>query len=49
MTDGTRSLAQALEWATARRLIGKGDRVVLVRGTIPGNPVHNAVLVQEVP
>ena len=48
LTDGSQSLAVALEWARTRGLIAKGDRVVLVRGTIPGNPVHNAVLVQEV-
>jgi pyruvate kinase len=48
LTDGTQSLGLALGWARERGLIAKGDRVVLVRGTIPGNPVHNAVLVQEV-
>ena len=48
LTDGTQSLAVALDWARDRGLIAKGDRVVLVRGMIPGNPVHNAVLVQEV-
>ena len=48
LTDGTQSLALALDWARDRGLVAKGDRVVLVRGLIPGNPVHNAVLVQEV-
>ena len=48
LTDGTTSLAEALDWARLRGLIETGDRVVLVRGTIAGNPVHNAVLVQEV-
>ena len=48
LTDGTQSLVLALDWARVRGLIARGDRVVLVRGTIPGNPVHNAVLVQEV-
>ena len=38
----------ALTWARDRALVAPGDRVVLLRGTIPGNPVHNAVLVQEV-
>ncbi len=48
LTDGAQSLGLALEWARARGLVAKGDRVVLVRGTVPGNPVHNAVFVQEV-
>ena len=48
LTDGTQSLGLALDWARSRDLVRRGDRVVLVRGTIPGNPVHNAVLVQEV-
>ena len=48
LTDGATSLAMALGWARDRGLIAPKDRVVLVRGTIPGNPVHNAVLVQEV-
>ncbi|MDB5352191.1 MAG: pyruvate kinase [Planctomycetota bacterium] len=48
LTDGNQSLAFALDWARTRGLISRGDRAVLVRGTIPGNPVHNAVLVQEV-
>ena len=38
----------ALDWARARDLVAPGDRVVLVSGTIPGNPTHNAMLVQEV-
>ena len=46
--DVQRSLATALDWAKARGLAAPGDRVVLVRGTVPGNPVHNAILVQEV-
>lgn len=41
-------LAFALEWAEARGLVTKGDRVVLVRGTTPGNPTHNAMFVQAV-
>ncbi len=32
----------------ARGLVAPGDRVVLLRGTIPDNPTHNAMLVQEV-
>jgi len=48
LADGAQSLAEALAWAMARGLVAKGDRVVLVRGTVPDNPVQNAVLVQEV-
>ena len=48
LTDGTHSLEMAQKWAEERGLVTKGDRVVLVRGLIPGNAVHNAVLVQEV-
>jgi pyruvate kinase len=39
----------ALEWARERGLINRGDRVVLVRGTMPNDPSHNAMFVQEVP
>jgi pyruvate kinase len=48
LTDGEHALAFALDWARARGLVAPGDRVVLIRGTVPGNPVHNAMLVQEV-
>ena len=41
-------LAVALEWSRARDLIHRGKHVVLVRGTMPNNPTHNALLVQEV-
>ena len=46
--DAEHALAFALDWAHARGLVAPGDRVVLVRGTIPDNPTHNAMLVQEV-
>jgi pyruvate kinase len=42
------TLAFALEWARAQGLVRSGDRVVLLRGTVAGSPVHNALLVQEV-
>jgi pyruvate kinase len=45
---GEPGLAAALEWARARELITRGDRVVLVQGTMPHNPSHNALFVQEV-
>lgn len=48
ITQGATAMQFALEWAGARGLISKGDRVVLLRGTVPGNPVHNAMFVQEV-
>jgi len=48
INDIDRDLAFALDWARARDLVAPGDRVVLVRGTIPGNPTHNAILIQEV-
>ena len=38
----------ALEWAREGGLIARGDRVVLVRGTMPNDPTHNAMFVQEV-
>jgi pyruvate kinase len=38
----------ALNWSRAHGLVHPGDRVVLVRGTVPGSPVHNAMLVHEV-
>jgi pyruvate kinase len=41
-------LAFADEWCRSRDLINSGDRVVIVRGVIPNNPNHNALLVHEV-
>ena len=38
----------ALDWAREGGLIARGDRVVLVRGTTPDDPSHNAMIVQEV-
>ena len=46
--DVEHALAIALDWARAHQLVKAGDRVVLVRGTIPDNPAHNAILVVEV-
>ena len=31
-----------------KSLVKPGDRLVYLRGTIPGNPVHNAMVVHEV-
>jgi pyruvate kinase len=41
-------LAWADEWCRKNDLIDSGDRVVIVRGVIPNNPNHNALLVHEV-
>jgi pyruvate kinase len=38
----------ALDWAREGGPIARGDRVVLVRGTTPDDPSHNAMIVQEV-
>ncbi len=46
--DVERAMSVALDWARARALVATGDRVVLLRGTVPGSAVHNAILVQEV-
>jgi pyruvate kinase len=46
--EGDQILATALEWARARELISRGDRVVVVEGTMPHNPSHNGMIVQEV-
>lgn len=48
VTDAEQALSFALEWARSRQLVNRGDRVVLLRGTLPGSAVHNALLVQEV-
>jgi pyruvate kinase len=48
ITDGEQALSFSLEWARSRQLVATGDRIVLLRGTIPGSAVHNAVFVQRV-
>jgi pyruvate kinase len=48
LREGEQGLATALEWARARELIARGDRVVLVQGTMPHNPGHNSMFVHEV-
>jgi pyruvate kinase len=42
------ALEFALDWGRDRGLVKPGDRVVLIAGTTPGNPTHNALLVHEV-
>ena len=46
--DGESTMARALELARSQGVVAARDRVVLVRGTVPGSAVHNAILVQEV-
>ena len=41
------ALAVALDWAKTHHVVKPGDRVVLVRGSIPGNPTHNTLVVRE--
>jgi len=48
ITQGEPALQFALQWAGARGIVTRGDRVVLLRGTVPGSSVHNAMFVQEV-
>ncbi len=48
IADAEGTLAVALDWAKRHGLVARGDRVVLVRGTIPGDATHNALLVREV-
>ncbi|MDR3639363.1 MAG: pyruvate kinase [Isosphaeraceae bacterium] len=47
-TDSERALNFALDWACERNLVARGDRVVLVSGTMPNSPIHNGMLVREV-
>jgi pyruvate kinase len=46
--EGAQVLGIALEWARSRGLVDRGDRIVLVQGTMPQNLSHNAMFVQEV-
>jgi pyruvate kinase len=48
ITHGEEVLRLALDWARSGSLIQRSDRVVLVQGTMPNNPSHNAIFVQEV-
>ena len=46
--DTGQVLAFADQWCRAQDLIDTGDRLVVVRGVMPNNPSHNAILVHEV-
>ena len=49
LSDETQNILDfAIDWAKKADLIKSGDRLIYLRGTIPGNRVHNAVVVQEV-
>ncbi len=48
ISDVESTLEFALDWARSRGQIQAGDRVLLLRGTVPGNPAHNAILIREV-
>jgi len=48
ISNAENAMEHALAWAKARGLVASGDRVILISGTVPGNPVHNALLVREV-
>ncbi|WP_337175432.1 pyruvate kinase [Paludisphaera sp.] len=41
-------LTFADEWCREHDLLRSGDRIVIVRGVVPGDPTHNAILVHEV-
>jgi pyruvate kinase len=42
------ALEFALTWARQHELVHAGDCVVMIRGTIPGSTVHNALVVEHV-
>lgn len=43
------ALAIARDWARAHDLLHSGDRVVLIRGVIPGQQIHNALFIDQMP
>jgi pyruvate kinase len=48
LSDPEQVLARALDWSRPLGIVAQGDRVVLVAGTMPGNAIHNAMLVREI-
>jgi pyruvate kinase len=46
--DVSRARAVALDWARSRGLVASGDSIVIVCGTMPNHPSHNAILVELV-
>ncbi len=43
------ALSIARDWARAHDLLHSGDRVVLIRGVIPGQQIHNALFIDQIP
>lgn len=42
------ALRSALDWARKRSIVGPGDTIVMLRGTVPGSRVHNALVVEQI-
>jgi hypothetical protein len=36
------------DWCRARGLVASGDRVVILRGASPEDPIHNEIEVREI-
>jgi pyruvate kinase len=48
VNDVPTALAATVDWARGLNLLTTGDRIVILRGTMPGNPTHNALSVHVV-
>lgn len=48
VNDGPDALAFGLAWARERSLVNVGDTIVVVQGTRPDQPGHNAMIVRRV-
>ncbi|WP_435009003.1 pyruvate kinase [Tundrisphaera lichenicola] len=48
IVDVEHAMTIAEDWARTHGIASAGSLMILVRGTIPGNPTHNAMLVKEV-
>src|SRR5204862_3272796 len=49
LADREQRRAVIEDWCRTRGLIASGDRVVIVRGTLPGDSTHNEIEVREIP
>ena len=49
LADREQRRAVIEDWCRDRGLITSGDRVVIVRGTLPDDPTHNEIEVREIP
>jgi len=47
--DADEALDHAIAWAKSAGVVRSGDRVVLLRGFVPGQPTHNALIIREIP